>query len=104
MALLPPNLSTFSSPPLPAAKPTGIRVVVLSDYIDLTSVATEWPRQFLVPPRVGDMVQSRDGTSKKIIEVIHFEEADGSPALAVRLGNDSTDVTPTSGGSTAEAF
>ena len=86
-----PNFSTM----LPPIKQNGIKVLVIASYNGIGENG-DWPRYVLFPPRVGDMLQAGNGDTKKIIEVIHFAEADGNAAVALRLGDDDTTVTPTS--------
>ena len=101
MSLMLPNLS-FAAP---APKTEGVRVVCL-DELDFspTDPAGDWPSYLLFPPRVGDMVQAKSGTVKKITEVMHFADDNGQPQVMIRLGKDNTTSTAIEGGSVAEVF
>ena len=87
-----PNFSTM----LPPIKQDGFKVLVIASYNGMGENG-DWPRYVLFPPRVGDFLQSGNGDTKKIIAVIHFAEADGSAAVALRLGDDNTSNTGSNG-------
>lgn len=91
--LMLPNFSQMQ----PGIKRDSIKVYVIQPYKN-QSDSSNWPQQVLFTPRVGDMMQSDDGEVKKIIEIIHFADGGGNPAVALRLGDDNTTNTATSGG------
>jgi hypothetical protein len=89
--LLPP------SPPnafrVPSAPPPGsVRVLCIADSIDTSGEV--WPEFCAYPPRAGESIQSELGVTKKIVEVIHTADMGGTPVVMLRLGNDTTSVTP----------
>ena len=99
MPLALPNLSMTA----PAPRIDGIRVVCLDELDFSPTESGGWPSHLLFFPRVGDMIQSSNGTVKKIIEVMHYADESGQPQVMLRLGQDNTTNTATSGsgGSTA---
>lgn len=92
MPLMLPNLSLAA----PAPRVEGVRVVCLDELDFSPDEAGGWPSYLLFPPRVGDMIQAKSGTVKKIIEVMHFLDDSGQPQVMLRLGQDNTDNTGTS--------
>ena len=86
---------------LPFAKPPENRWIKAQCVIaDLFSVSDDqWPSEFRTVPREGDFVESNSGRRMKIVRVTH-RQGDYEPVIELELGNDTTDVTPTSGGST----
>lgn len=82
----------------PPPRVDGIRVVCLDELDFSPTESGGWPSHVLFPPRVGDMMQSSAGTVKKIIEVMHYMDDSGQPQVMLRLGQDNTTNTATSGG------
>lgn len=93
MPLTLPNLSLSVPPP----RIDGVRIVCMDERDFSFDETGNWPSHVLFPPRVGDFIQSSGGSIKKIIEVMHFAGPDGQPQVMLRLGQDNTSNTPTSG-------
>jgi hypothetical protein len=96
----PPPLPATSSPrPAPQS---GYRIICLGGY-DFSSNGDSWPDVAQIPPVLGDFVQSRNGSIKKIIQIIHSADYNG-PATILMLGDDNTSVTASESGSTSEVY
>ena len=92
MPLTLPNFKDFGQPP----PSNGIRIICIDDA--MFGGATEWPRATQFPPRVGDFLQASSGETKKISQIIHAADENGSPMTVLVLGADNTESTPTEGG------
>ena len=70
-------------------KQSGIR----ASCVEIDTVGyQEWPEYFQFPPRVGDLVKSREGVMAKISAVVHISGAAGPITLL--------EITRNTGGST----
>lgn len=95
---LPPKLD-FQASRLPP--PGAVRVVCIAAEYE---TGDDWPEYLAFPPRVGDLMQSELGKTRKISEVIHAADPDGMPVVMVRLGPDTGAVTPMEGGGPGDTF
>ena len=48
--------------------------------------ADDWPRKFLVVPRVSDVIQSKKGELREVLRITHAQDGKGIPHILVNLG------------------